>query len=175
MSLDQIFSQSETLKIFLAAAMMLIGVFDDVKNQKVHNKLVIAFFIISFLVVFLLDGSAGLFVGLASLVTAILFGVPVYMLKVFAGGDLKILIAISPLLLWKNIIILLLSSFFWGAILGVLFVVLKGNYKQFLANMYLLVSKTKPQANLTHKIPYTVALFFGLLTVWTLNSTGGFL
>lgn len=93
---------------------------------------------------------------------------PLYLLRVFGGGDVKLLLAASVMMSWKEVLITLFASMIWGSLLGVLQVFLKGQGKAFAHNLLAMANRAKLQEASVHKMPFTVALLFGYLTnlVW---------
>ncbi len=159
------FASSQTI---LALALLLAAVVDDLRSRKVHNPLVIAAFAISILFLLATQGFEGLIPGVLSILTATLLILPLYLLRILGGGDVKIFIAVSPLLSWQEIAITLFASIVWGALLGVFQVILKGELKSFLHNLFSIFNRNKLPGHVVHKIPFTAALLFGFLSslVW---------
>ncbi len=156
------------LQIALTILLLLLAVIDDLRSKKVHNQLVIICFAVAIVFMTFAQGSQAVFPAALSMMTAALIIIPLYLLRIVAGGDVKIFLAVSPLLTWEEILITIFASLIWGSILGLVQVILKGQIKSFLANMMMLFHRSKIPSQNVHKIPYTVALFFGFLSslVW---------
>ena len=149
----------------LATMLLLAGVADDLRSRKVHNQLIIAGAVVSISFLLFLHGPLAAFMiaGL-SLATAFVVALPVYMMKIFGGGDYKLFLVVSLLLSVEQILITLCASMIWGSLLGIFQVVLKGQGKQFAHNLMALGQRVKIADDKMHKIPFTIALFFGFLT-----------
>lgn len=165
-------SEVWSLNHVAALLMLLAAVATDIKSRSVPNKLIVVFFCLSQMIVIGTAGFTGLWIAMSGLAAAFILGLPFYMMKVFAGGDFKLLLAISPLLSWQTIVIVILTSFVWGAILGIFQVVLKGQLKSFLHNMLAIFLRNKPSATALHAVPYTVAILFGFLSHLSLLQVG---
>ena len=157
-----------SLQIGLTILLLLLAVIDDLRSKKVHNSLVIVSFAMALLFIVFFQGAQGIIPAALSMMTAALIIIPLYLLRILAGGDVKIFLAVSPMMSWEEILITVFASLIWGSILGLLQVFLKGQMKSFFANMMMIFHRSKIPAQKMHKIPYTVALFFGFLSslVW---------
>ena len=144
----------------LVIAALGFAVFTDLKSKKVDNRFVVAVFVLGVIVQSVLHGFSGFILVGSSFATAIALGFPIYIMKVFGGGDFKLLLAISTFLDWKAIVVITLTSFFWGAILGVLRVALQGDLKSILTNLLSVFLRNKAHVQKLHTMPFTVAIFF---------------
>lgn len=157
------------LQTALATLLLLAGVVNDLRSRKVSNKLVVAGLIAGLVLMMATQGFHGFLLAGFSFGTAFIAVLPIYLMRILGGGDIKLFLAVSVLLGWKAVLITLFTSFIWGSILGVVQVILKGEGKAFATNMMALANRAKLSETQVHKIPYTVALFFGFLTslVWS--------
>ncbi|MBX2996257.1 MAG: prepilin peptidase [Bdellovibrionaceae bacterium] len=164
----------EGLSSAFILTLLLIGasVIDDLRSRKVHNSLVTSIFVVSLWSAFALFGTAAAPQIAVSIVGAFAFCLPLYLLRVVGGGDVKLIIAISPLWAWSDIAWTLAYSLVWGAILGVLMVFLRKEGRAFLQNLFSLALTNPVEKKQLHKIPYTIAIFFGFLTHWSLLQKG---
>lgn len=159
-------------KITCAGLLLLAALYQDLKSQKVTNQLVVAAFVISIILVIMLDGFSGLWPAAGSFGTAILCMLPLYLLRAVGGGDLKLVLAVSPLITWNGMMTFVFASLIWGALLGIIRVALQGKGKQFAANLVAIVSRSKADSVSLSKIPFTVGLLFGFLTQVSLERVG---
>lgn len=150
--------------IALAFILLAAAVWTDLRARKVRNQLIIVGFVASVVLILVVKGWAGLIDSGLSMMTATVAIIPLYVLRVLGGGDVKLFIVVSMLFSWEQVLIALMASFIWGSLLGVFQVILKGQTKQFAHNMMALVQRNKLSAESTHQIPYTVALVFGFAT-----------
>lgn len=149
-----------------ALGFLLLGgaVWTDLRARKVRNQLIVAGFVSALALILILRGWAGLIDSGLSLMTATAAILPLYILRVLGGGDVKLFIVVSMLFTWEQVLLALMTSFIWGALLGIFQVMMKGQGKQLAHNMLALAQRHKLSAESTHQIPYTVALFFGFAT-----------
>lgn len=157
------------LENILVGLMLAGAVVSDLKIKKVRNTWILAMFFVSIAAMLFLQGLSSYGAVLSSIATAIILGLPLYLLKIFAGGDFKLLIAVSPLLSWKAMALIIISSFIWGAFLGLFRAILAGELKLLLFNTFAVFSSNKPKSQQLHMIPFTVAIFFGFLSYLTLT------
>lgn len=150
---------------YLAAGLLLAGVVDDLSSRKVHNALVLSCLGIALLAAALTPENP--FSGaLLSLGYVFLLGLPLYYCNVIGGGDFKLMVAVAPLVDFHHVFHFYLASLFWGALLGLFATALRGELRAFFGNMtsVILYRKGIEKVHL-QKIPFTVAIFFGYLSV----------
>lgn len=149
---------------FTALALLGASVIDDLRSRKVHNWLVAAIFAAAVLSSLYLNSPAAIPQMAVSFLAAAIFTIPLYFFKTLGGGDVKLLIAISPLFAWLDFGGLLIYSLFWGAILGLVSVLVRGEIKSFAQNLSGMALKNPIDPAKLHKIPFTVAILFGFLS-----------
>lgn len=165
-------SEVYNLNNLLVLALLIAAIVSDLRFRKVANRWIVAMLALSLATQLSFHGLSSLGVVLSSMATAFVVALPLYLLKMFGGGDFKLLLALSPLLAWKAIITIVAMSFIWGALLGVFRVVLSGEGRQFISNLQGLFQGVRPKSSSLHMIPFTVAFFFGFLTQLTLAQVG---
>lgn len=146
--------------VFFAAVLMqlVLAVYLDLKTAKFPNKFFISFLIFNVLLTILFRGGAGITVGLLTFGVAVLLLTPIYMVKILGGGDIKLMLAVSPVLLMDEFIGFLFMSFLWAGVFGLMRSLLGGNLRALLVNT-LFMSKKITVA--TDKIPFTVGILLG--------------
>lgn len=152
----------------LALTLLGMGVMNDLHSRKVKNGIVLGGLAIGLLYASLTHGFLGFTTALTSFMTALVAVLPLYLMRVFAGGDVKLFLAVSVLLNWQEVLMTLLFGIIWGAILGVVQVVLKGDLQSLLHNVRSVLRRERVSEQAVHKIPFTVAFLFGYLSslVW---------
>lgn len=143
---------------------LIAGVVDDLRFRKVRNQIILVSFCVGIIYVISTQGFSGLLIPALSFATAFVLALPIYLMKVFGGGDYKLLMAISILMDWKSVVVTLAASLIFGAILGIIQVALKGQFKNFIHNIFALGQRVQIPEDKTHKIPFTIALLLGYLT-----------
>lgn len=148
----------------LAFSLLTIAVWEDLRARKVRNQLLLFGLGLILTLIGLTQGTGGFINSGLSLLTACVAILPLYLLRILGGGDVKLFIVISLLFTWEQVLIALFASLVWGSLLGIFQVILKGHTKKFLHNMLALAHRTKLPTDVTHQIPYTVALLLGFAT-----------
>jgi Flp pilus assembly protein protease CpaA len=114
--------------------------------------------------------------GLATAIGGVIFGLLIAVLfvfiKIIGAGDMKIFAAVSSLLSWKAILVSFILSFIWGALLGIIQLAVSGKLGEMIINYRFMMFKSTRSAVQLHSIPFTVALFFGVLSEITLSLRG---
>lgn len=159
-------------KILLAGLILVVGVLFDLRTKKIPNKLILAGFLLSILSLVFLDGLSTFWLPAASFGSAVIFTLPLYMMRALGAGDVKLIFVLSFLLGWKMTITMILASMVWGSLLGIIRVILSGKTKEFIYNLFFILKRTEVEKNQLHYIPYSVAIFFGFLTSLTLDQWG---
>ena len=157
-----------SLQAILALLLFGAGMVNDLRSKKVRNQIVIVGFVVGITYVIAVQGFSGLMMSALSFLTAAVAILPLYLMRVLGGGDVKLLLAASVLMDWKSVLITIFASMIWGSLLGIFQVILKGQGKAFAHNMLALAHRAKLKETSVHKMPFTVALLFGYLSslVW---------
>ena len=150
----------------LPAGILLAGVIDDLRSKKIHNWLILVLLALAGLSVLLLHGLQGVFPALGKLMVALGISVPLVLMKVIGGGDMKLYAVLSLVLSPRLLILSLVCAFFWGAILGVIKVILDKKTGLMYANLLSLFKLKKPNAETLHAFPFSVSLFLGWLSAF---------
>lgn len=150
-----------------------VGVFDDLRSKKVHNKLILILLPIALLSQFIGFGLSGISYGAFGFLLALSLTIPMVLAGMLGGGDMKLFSVFALATNMNAAIWVGMTSLFWGALLGIFRAIFLGQGLVLLTNTMGLLRKEKPkEAHLT-KIPYTVALLFGWLTYLTFQFIGG--
>jgi hypothetical protein len=67
---------------------------------------------------------------------------------------------------------MILASLVWGALLGIIRVIVAGKGKLFLQNLLAIIKKNRPADDKLSHVPFTIAIFFGFLTSLSLLASG---
>ena len=150
----------------LPAVILLAGVVDDLRSQKIHNWLILTLLAVASFSLLLLQGLPGLFPALGKMVIALGISAPLVLMKVIGGGDMKLYVVLSLVLPPRYLILSLICAFFWGAVLGVIKVILDKKTGLMYANFLALLKLKKPSADTLHAFPFSVSLFLGWLSAF---------
>jgi prepilin peptidase CpaA len=154
-----------SLPAITATLIFLTGMIDDLRSRKFHNWLFITTATIAFLVAGMTSGWHGLLSGVMGFMVGMLVLMPLVLARVIGAGDMKLLAAGGVLLGWSAAIDVAIYGFIWGAIFGLLQVILKGQLRATVGNMLGILSRrAKSETRELHTIPFTVGLFLGWLT-----------
>jgi prepilin peptidase CpaA len=159
-------------KVIMTIVLLVICVVTDLRLKKVLNSVLSAAAVIAIAAILVIDGRSGLWPAFGSLVAAIVFALPLYVLKALGAGDVKLLLVISLFLTWDQVATMIVAALAWGSLLGIFRVILAGGFKQFISNLISILMRRKSQTLVLTQIPFTVAIFFGFLTALSLSSVG---
>ncbi len=161
--------------IAVATFALVAGMVDDLRSRKIHNGLVLPLLILVFIANFYYRGIDGFLVGAGAMILALVATVPLFMLGIWGGGDVKLFavfaLAVEPV----NMGYTLLYSFVWGAIFGLTRSALQRQLLTLVRNTYKLARRQRVQMNELQKIPFSFALLLGWFTQLTLLRAGGLL
>ena len=156
----------------VATLILLAGVVDDLRSQKVHNKLIIALFSLTVLALIIISGPLSLIPASISFLLALGFAIPLALVGVLGGGDMKLFAVFALATNTHAVMEVAVFSLIWGALLGTTRAILMGQGKNLLlSTTQLLWVKGGPGAT-QFRIPYTIALLFGWMSHMTLMHLG---
>ena len=159
----------------LTALILLSAVVDDLRSRKIHNWLILVLFALAFLAVVILRGPEGILHSLKGLFIALGIAVPLALLKILGGGDMKLYAVLGLLLSPRALILSLLWGFVWGAVLGVIKVVLDKKAGLMYVNLLSICRFQKTDKKALHSFPFSVSLFLGWLSsFYSLSGNWGF-
>ena len=158
------------LQYILPATILIAALVDDLKTRKIHNKLVIVCFSVSFVIIAATGGLTGIKISLLASATALIIMLPFVLMKALGAGDMKLMMAFGIASNPNDVFWIIIYSFFWGAILGLFKAIMNKQGVELLKNTVKLASKKIKSQDELHKIPFTVALFFAWLTQLTLHT-----
>ncbi len=162
-------SYISTIIFVVVLVELLIALFIDLKTAKVPNKFNLIFLAINISLVILLRSLAGLYIGVPSFFIAFAILTPVYLLKILGGGDIKLMLAVSPFLLLEELIGFIFMSLLWGGVFGIIATSVGGNLRALLTNTLLATKKVTVAEN---KIPFTFGILLGWLSYKTFLMAG---
>ena len=148
----------------LPAGVLISAVVDDLRSRKIHNKLIIVLAVICFLSALLIQGLQGLILGFVLLLFSLLITVPLVLLKVIGGGDMKLFAVLALILPPRILVLTFVFSFLWGALLGVLKTLLDKKTSLLYFNMWFLFKFKPPSSEQLHTFPFSVSLLLGWMS-----------
>ena len=155
---------------------LLLGALDDLKTKKIHNSLILAsagLVLFAALPLFYTPWGPGFWPAFAlkilpfALVKGLLAFVmtmPLVLLKVIGGGDMKLYTVLGFLAAPKELVWSLLFAFVWAGLLGLIKSLFDQNGKQLLKNFWNLIQFKKITSDKLNTFPFSVGLLFGWMT-----------
>ena len=148
----------------LPAGILISSIVDDLRSRKIHNYLILAQTGIAVISVLIIKGPIALLYALAFMGLSLLITIPLVLLKVIGGGDMK-LFAVLALVLPPNLMVwTFICSFVWGALLGVIKALLDKKISFLYLNMLFLFKFKPPSSEQLHTFPFSISLFLGWLS-----------
>ncbi len=148
----------------LPALILLSAVLDDLRSRKIHNILILVLLAVALFSVLIFQGVQGLFPALLNLLIALGISIPLVLLKIIGGGDMKLYAVLALVLSPRALIVSLICAFFWGAVLGLIKVILDKKTGVMYVNFLSLLKLKKPSSDMLHSFPFSVSLFLGWLS-----------
>lgn len=155
------------LPIILSTIILLVGVVDDLRSRKFHNWLFLVCSLVAFVAMAIVGGWTSLYLSTLGFGAGFIVLLPLVLLKMVGAGDMKLLAAFGIAAGWNAVISVAIMSLFWGAIFGVVRVIIGGQLRVLLGNMVAIVTPRGSTARSSlelHKIPFTIALLMGWLS-----------
>jgi|GEM_PF-896446 len=152
-----------------ATAILVAGVVDDFRTRKYHNWLFLASVAVAALSVLVAGGVQAFPVALLGLVAGVAVFLPLVLMKIIGAGDMKLMAAFGFAAGWDAVLQVALYGLIWGGLFGLLATVFRGQGRVLVYNMVSIVSFRERKGLTLHKIPFTVAILMGWLTVLTLR------
>jgi prepilin peptidase CpaA len=152
-----------------ATAILVAGVVDDLRSRKFHNWLFLVCIAAAALSVLFTGGVGSFPIALLGLLAGVAVFLPLVLMKAIGAGDMKLMAAFGLAAGWDAVLQVALYGLFWGAAFGVLATVFRGQGKVLVHNMVSIVMIRERKGLSLHKIPFTVAIFMGWLTLLTLR------
>ena len=148
----------------LPGIILLSAVVDDLRSKKIHNSLILVLLGVTLVSVLVFQGFSDLLPSILKLLMALGISVPLVLLKVIGGGDMKLYAVLSLVLSPLALVISLVCAFFWGAVLGVIKVILDKKTGLMYVNFLSLLKLKKPSSDTLHSFPFSISLLLGWLS-----------
>jgi len=162
--------KSSSYVLFVVALVQLLySVYLDLTTAKFPNKYFLTYLGMNILLVLIFRGFGGLGLSLITMGVAVLVLAPIYVVRMLGGGDIKLMFAMSPLLLLNEFLGFMVMSFVWAGVFGLFRSLLGGNLRALLSNT-MLVGRKVTVAQET--MPFTVGILLGWLSYKSLLSIG---
>lgn len=157
----------------VATAILMLGMFDDLRSRKVHNSLLLALFPLALLSSLYFRGFDGTMMGLGAFILALILTVPLFAGGILGGGDVKLFAVFAFCVDTSSMFYTLLYSVVWGAVFGLTRAAANKRLMVLVRNTMKAARHQRLRPQEIHKIPYTFALLLGWFTQLTLLHAGG--
>jgi prepilin peptidase CpaA len=157
----------------VASAILMIGMFDDLRSRKVHNQLLLVLLPVALLFSVYFRGFDGTMLGVGALLAALVVTVPLFAFGVLGGGDVKLFAVFAFCVDPSSMLYTLVYSVVWGAVFGLTRAAMQKRLIVLVRNTVKAARSQRPRPQELHKIPYTFALVLGWFTQLTLLHAGG--
>jgi prepilin peptidase CpaA len=151
--------------LLIPTIILLVAMITDLRERKIYNKWIL-------LAIFLAIGNSfyfysydGLQQGALAAGIALLLTLPLVLIGALGAGDMKLMFAFGLATTYQTVFAIMLLSFIWAALLGILLAIYKGRMKHLLMNTFRLATSPTERKDLDlQTIPYTVPIFFSWIT-----------
>ena len=157
------------LPFAVASLILVAGVVDDLRSKKVHNWLFLTCTAIAVVTGVIHSGLVGLNFALLGFLAGLLTLLPFVLLKIIGAGDMKLFAAFGAVAGWSTTVDVAIFALIWGALFGIVTVIVKGQFKATVQNMLAIAGMKDHTQLMLHKMPFTVALLMGWLSHLTLH------
>lgn len=156
-----------------AFAIGLVAIVQDLRFRKFSNASVLWSFLILIAVLLYEKGFVGVVAGVPALFIVLFVGYLVWLGGVLGAGDVKIMAILAMTMDWTQSLEFVFYSFVWGGLVGLIGLVLDpAFFTEARVFSFHPILSIRTQRVRRHRIPFTVGIFFGLLTFWVLSSKG---
>lgn len=167
----------------IAVAIAVIATATDLYVQRIPNWLTIGGVILILIAQGASAGWTGLASGIAGMITGLLLLLPFYVKGGMAAGDVKLLAAVGAGAGWPAAIVAGGATLVWGMVLGFAVLAMRGGLMEWiqrycriatlsLASRRISYEPVAPDSVAARPFPYALAILFGLLSAFALQTRG---
>lgn len=162
-----------TASLVVPTIILLVALVTDVRTRKIPNLWVMISIILALASSYYFYEFDGLKQGAIAAGVALLMTLPLVLIGALGAGDMKIMFAFGLASTYTQVFSVIVFSFFWGALIGIVISIVDGRLQLLIHNMLSLLSGKPKEAQELLKIPYTVALILGWITYLILGAQQG--
>lgn len=160
--------------LLLIPTLILIGALvTDLKSRKIYNKYILVCAALALFNVLFFFGIPGLWQGFIGAGVALMISLPLVLVGVLGAGDMKLFTVFGLATSYGVVLSVVVASFIWAAIFGVIYSIANGSFKKLITNMGSLSAGGKASQMQLHRIPFSLPIFIGWLT-YLLQVKGAF-
>ena len=155
-----------SLPLLMTPSLILIaGLITDLRSRKIYNWLVLICLAAAIAhSIYFFNLKMGLLQGIQGAGLALLLTLPMVLVGVLGAGDMKLLFAFGFATSYSTTLSVILYSFVWAALVGVLYSLFNKKLSHLFFNLISLSSGKKPEKDQLNHIPFTVPLVLAWLT-----------
>lgn len=155
-----------TTQQMIVLSLMLVACAYDIKSARIPNMLVVLSLFVLQVLAFYSSGLSSLIQTGISFCVLLMILVPLFATKVIGGGDVKLMLAFSPMFTLSSALETLIYTLIWGAVFSIVVLILQKKSKQTIESFYLVLHKLTLDSSRLTKIPFTIAILLGLISQW---------
>lgn len=150
--------------LFAPSVILLVAMILDVKTFKIPNTWVVISIFLALASSYYFYQFDGIKQGAIAGGVAIAMMLPLVLLGVLGAGDMKLMFAFGLATTYSAVFTVIVLSFFWAALVGIIFSLIKGRAFELLMNTIRIMSSAPSDKKDLQKIPYSIALTLGWVT-----------
>jgi prepilin peptidase CpaA len=159
------------IPIIASSGFLIAGVIDDLRSRKFHNWLFLTCVAIGVVIALVTGGVHGFPMALLGFTAGLAVFLPAVLLNIIGAGDMKLMAAFGLVAGWDAVLSVAVLSLIWGALFGVVAVIVRGHLKLLVYNMISIVIIRERKSLELQKIPFTIAMLMGWLCHLVLKGT----
>ena len=156
------------LGILFSSCILIVCAIDDLRTKKIHNKLLLFLLPLALAGAFFLKGFSLFQIATAALLSLVIT-FPLYAAKALGGGDVKFFFVFALTVTWMEVWQTFFYALPWALLLGMVKLFFDKKLKIFFFNLFSLLKFQTVKKTSLHTIPFSIALFFGWMTVMVLK------
>jgi Flp pilus assembly protein protease CpaA len=154
---------------FLVIYGLIVSITDFFYN-KIYNIVNIVFFLIFIILSFI--NSEVVYLNFLSAFIGFFIILPLYLLKIYRGGDLKLFFVLSYVVGYKDVFNFIILAIINSAILALVIVIIKGKFRDLYSKFYiffisLFTAEFKVEFNNIFYVPVGFAICFSSILIYT--------
>lgn len=150
--------------LLVPSIILLVAIIFDMKTFKIPNTWVIISIFLALISSYYFYDFYGLKQGAIAGAVAIAMMLPLVLLGILGAGDMKLMFAFGLATTYSAVFTVIVLSFFWAALIGIVFAFIKGRAFDLLMNTIRIMTSGPGDKNNLQKIPYSLALALGWFT-----------
>jgi prepilin peptidase CpaA len=136
----------------------------DIRFSRIPNALILIGAGVALAQAVVVSGFSGLVSALSAGLLVFALCLPLFLGKIFGGGDVKLMTVLGLFTSTSAILTLFLSSLIWAAIFGLIYILVKRQTRSVVTNVRSLVMGAKQHDSALHRIPFALPVFMAWLS-----------